>query len=257
MPTLIEIKSLEACAETCRELGLDFIELNMNLPEYQADRLDETELVRIAKDYGIFYTIHLDENLNPFDFNSRVADAYMETVLRSIEIAKRLRMPVLNMHLVEGVYFTLPGKKVYLFEEYLDEYLAKAEDFRRRCREAIGGEDITICVENTGSYGKPFILKCLDVLLGSTAFALTFDTGHNAIAGGVDEPEILSRVNRLRHMHIHDADGSKPHLPLGKGELDLRKYFRLASGHNCRVVLETKNVPGLVESVEWLKHEPE
>lgn len=42
MPTLIEIKLIESCAELCRELGLDFIELNMILPEYQADRLDET-----------------------------------------------------------------------------------------------------------------------------------------------------------------------------------------------------------------------
>lgn len=32
MPALIEIKSIEACAALCRELGLQFIELNMNLP---------------------------------------------------------------------------------------------------------------------------------------------------------------------------------------------------------------------------------
>jgi hypothetical protein len=31
MPTLIEIKSLEACAALCRDLGLAFVELNMNL----------------------------------------------------------------------------------------------------------------------------------------------------------------------------------------------------------------------------------
>ena len=35
MPTLIEIKSLEACAALCKELDLRFVELNMNLPEYQ------------------------------------------------------------------------------------------------------------------------------------------------------------------------------------------------------------------------------
>ena len=44
MPTLIEIKSLEACAALCRELGLAFVELNMNLPEYQADKLDDIKL---------------------------------------------------------------------------------------------------------------------------------------------------------------------------------------------------------------------
>jgi len=45
-----------------------FVELNMNLPEYQADRLDVAALRRIAEKYGIYYTIHLDENLNPCDF---------------------------------------------------------------------------------------------------------------------------------------------------------------------------------------------
>ena len=35
MPTLIELKSIEACAALCRELGLAFVELGMDLPEYQ------------------------------------------------------------------------------------------------------------------------------------------------------------------------------------------------------------------------------
>ena len=48
IPTLIEIKSLEACAALCRELGLAFVELNMNLPEYQADKLDVDWLRNIA-----------------------------------------------------------------------------------------------------------------------------------------------------------------------------------------------------------------
>jgi inosine/xanthosine triphosphate pyrophosphatase family protein len=70
----------------------------------------------IAKRSGIFYTIHLDENLNPCDFNERVATAYAETVLQTIGIAKRLSAPMLNMRLSVGVYFTLPDKKVCLFD---------------------------------------------------------------------------------------------------------------------------------------------
>lgn len=114
MPTLIELKSLEACAALCKGLDLQFVELNMNLPEYQADRIDADAFAEIAQWYGIYYTIHLDENLNPCDFNEKVADAYTDTVLRTIELAKQLRIPVLNMHLSKGVYFTLPEKKVYL-----------------------------------------------------------------------------------------------------------------------------------------------
>ena len=117
MPTLIKLKTLEACAALCRESGLAFIELNMNMPHYQTDILNIELLLDIAEKYGIYYTIHLDENLNPCDFNNLVTTAYIETVLRTIDIAKRLSAPVLNMHLSEGVYFTLPDKKVFLFDE--------------------------------------------------------------------------------------------------------------------------------------------
>lgn len=253
MPTLIELKRLEACAALCKELDLQFVELNMNLPEYQADIIDADAFAEIAQRYGIYYTIHLDENLNPCDFNEKVANAYTETVLRTIELAKQLRIPVLNMHFSKGVYFTLPEKKVYLFDEYMNVYLAKLTAFRDHCETAIGGADIKICVENAGGYDKEFLQKGLTLLLESKAFALTFDNGHNAGIGGGDEEVIMKHKKRLSHMHIHDAKDKCDHLPLGTGELDLPKYFYLAKTQNCRVVLETKTVVGLKESIEWIK----
>lgn len=37
MPTLIENRTLADNIKLCRALGLNFIELNMNFPEYQID----------------------------------------------------------------------------------------------------------------------------------------------------------------------------------------------------------------------------
>ena len=54
MPTLIEIKSLESCTALCQELGFDFVEFNMDLPDYQIDRLDLDQLSEKAKKYGIY-----------------------------------------------------------------------------------------------------------------------------------------------------------------------------------------------------------
>ncbi len=91
MPTLIELYGLEETMELCLELGLDFVELNMNLPQYQLNHLEKIEELKGLKDkYQLFYTIHLDENLNVSDFNSLVAKAYMETVERTIQVAKKL-----------------------------------------------------------------------------------------------------------------------------------------------------------------------
>lgn len=251
MPTLVETKNLTDCAQICKELGLDFIELNMNLPAYQADTLDIEQLNHIRKTQDIFFTIHLDENLNVCDFNRLVAEAYAETVLQTIETAKQISAPVLNMHMASGVYFTLPDRREYLFARYRDNYLSALSRFRQACTRAIGTSGIKLSIENTNGY-PDFVKEGIDLLLESDAFALTLDTGHCHCAGGVDEAFILSHSDRLAHIHLHDASGKKDHLPLGAGDVPLQTYLALAKEHSCRIVLETKTISGLRKSIDAL-----
>ena len=63
-------------------------------------------------------------------------------MLFTIEIAKELNIPILNMHMDKGVYFTLPNEKIYLFEKYKDIYLNNLIKFRNLCEEKIGESDI-------------------------------------------------------------------------------------------------------------------
>ncbi len=252
MPTLIETNTLEDCAELCAELDLGFIELNMNLPQYQLDKIDLDYFKSIADKYGIYYTFHLDENLNVCDFNPYVAGAYIKTVADTIEIAKRLNIRVLNMHMAKGVYFTLPDRKVLLFSEYKEQYLKSIIDFRDMCEIAIGDSKIKICIENCDGY-EDFQKEAIELLLESDVFALTFDVGHNHGIGGTDEEFIMKHTERLTHIHLHDAEGRKNHLALGTGEIDIQKYINFAKEQNCRVVLETKTIDGLKKSVEWVK----
>lgn len=115
MPTLIELPEIEYCAALCSKLGLQFVELNMNLPQYQTVSLDADRPGEAAEKYRIYFTIHLDENLNVSDFTPFVAQAYTRTVLETIRIARGLSISVLNMHLSEGVYFRFPtGKYFYM-----------------------------------------------------------------------------------------------------------------------------------------------
>ena len=252
MPTLIETSTLDECAKLCTESGLDFIELNMNLPQYQLDKIDVDYFKSIADKYGIYYTIHLDENLNVCDFNPYVAEAYIKTVADTIEIAKQLDINVLNMHMAKGVYFTLPDRKVYLFSQYKEQYIKSIREFRNMCETAIGDADIKICIENCDGY-TDFQIEAIELLLESKAFALTFDVGHNHGVGGADEEFIMQHKDRLSHIHLHDAQGRKNHLALSTGEIDIEKYIILAKEQKCRVVLETKTIDGLKQSVEWLK----
>jgi sugar phosphate isomerase/epimerase len=253
MPTLIECNSLDETIDLCKELGLDFIEINMNLPQYQRHSIDINKMKSCMDKENIFFTIHLDENLNVCDFNEEVAKAYINTVMFTIEIAKELNIPVINMHMAKGVYFTLPDKKVYLFEKYREVYLEHLIKFRNLCEEKIGQSNIKICIENCDGYTE-FMKMAVDTLLESKSFALTFDIGHDYCIGNKDIAFIEENINRLKHMHIHDAIGNKNHLPLGKGEIDIKEKLSLAKKYNCSCVLETKTIEGLRESVRYIRN---
>lgn len=252
MPALIEIESLEETAALCRKLGLSFIELNMNFPQYQMDRMDVSVLRDIARRYGIFYTLHLDDNMNVADFNPAVARAYEDTVVEAIALAKELEIPVINMHLSLGGVVTLPQRKVYLFEQYRDQYLRRMAAFRDRCRDAVGDGQVRICVENTSGYPQ-WQMEAVDLLLQSPVFGLTLDVGHDFCTGGTDLAFIRSRSRRLHHMHLHDAaKPNRDHLALGDGDLDLRDRLALAHQCGCTVVLETKTAAALARSAGWI-----
>ncbi len=269
MPTLIENRTLEDNVELCRSLGLKFIELNMNFPEYQVDQLERTEdLIRLAEKAGIYYTVHLDENLNIADFNRLVSEAYLETVKRSIGVARKL-LPLrdrygdrsqpllLNMHMNHGIHITLPDRKVQMYDRDFDTYMRSFERFRTLCEQWIGDGDIRIAVENTDGF-RGYEKKAVEYLLRSPVFGLTWDIGHSKATGEKDVPFLLEHSEQLIHFHIHDGTENPPgnHLALGDGEIDLAERLRLAERRNARCVLETKTVEALKKSVEGLRHHP-
>ncbi len=266
MPTLIENRTLEDNVELCQSLGLRFIELNMNFPEYQAEKLEETDrLVGLAEKAGIYYTIHLDENLNIADFNRLVSEAYLETVRRTVEAAKKLvclrdrfdrggRKLTVNMHMNHGIYITLPDRKVQMYERDFDTYMRSFEHFRAKCEEWIGGSDVMIVIENTDGF-REYEKKAVSYLLESPVFGLTWDIGHSVAVGEKDVPFIMENQEHLVHFHIHDGSQKPPrnHLALGDGEIDLADRLELAKRRSARCVLETKTVEALRKSVRWLR----
>ncbi|MCR5002401.1 MAG: sugar phosphate isomerase/epimerase [Lachnospiraceae bacterium] len=268
MPTLIENRTLEENIDLCSSLGLNFIELNMNFPEYQVPCLERTDhLTELAKKAGIYYTIHLDENLNIADFNRLVSDAYLETVRRSIEVAKKL-LPLrdlygdssqpltINMHMHHGIFITLPDRKVQMYDRDFETYMNSFSDFRSKCEEWIGDSEVMIAVENTDGF-REYEKKAIEFLLESKKFGLTWDIGHSKAVGEKDVPFIRQHHDKLIHFHIHDGSEVPPrnHLALGDGEIDLKERLRLAEERNARCVLETKTIEALKKSVSWLKKE--
>ncbi|MBE6641306.1 MAG: sugar phosphate isomerase/epimerase [Ruminococcaceae bacterium] len=253
MPTLMEFNGVEESARLCAELGLNFVEICMSLPQYTLEAIDVERFRDIGKRYGVKFTVHLDENVNFCDFNKKIADACFDYIISSAQMADRLGCKLINMHFHRGEHFTMPNGKVDLFSVYRDRYISRIMEFRTYCEAALKDAGVKICIENCKGY-TDFQRDALNILLASPVFGLTYDIGHSHRADYVDESFIIENRNKLFHMHLHDADSKNDHLALGTGEIDKEKYLRLASECGCTVVLETKTSVGLRESVNWVRN---
>ena len=251
MPYLLEMGTIQDCCELARELGLSFVELNANFPACQTECMDPACLHRLRREYGLYFTLHLEEECDPFTFNRQVRGAWLKTVRQGLALATALEMPIVNMHFPHGVYITLPEKKTYLYAEYADEFYKALAAFRSLCEEALNGADTRIAIENTNGW-LPHEQQAIAYLLESPVFGLTLDIGHSHGVGDADESFFRQHGERLIHMHGHDALGKKNHLALGDGEVDLAGRFAWARRQNARIVLETKTIAALRSSVARL-----
>ncbi len=253
MPTLVECADIYECAAVARKFALDFIEINMSFPQYQPPRLDTEALCRLAKENGLFYTIHADEQLNPFDFNPTVSACYFDVMRDTLRFAKAIGAPVVNMHLLKGVYVTLPDRVVLLTDVYREEYLARVGEFISMCEREIGDSDVKIAIENVDT--NPFTegqIEALKLFMQSPVFALTLDTGHEYCLSYRDSAVFTQYPDRLVHLHLHDALGTKCHLPLGEGKVDVKAKLSVLRGETC--LIEVKTVAGLEKSAEYMRN---
>lgn len=248
LPTLIEHTCIDDAAKLAHELGFQFVELNMNLP-WVCNGLDKTELERLSDKYSVYFTVHADENLFFCDFNDRISQAHLDSMLEIISFAKQTGVPLVNFHMSQGVYFTLPGKKVFLFEKFAEAYEEKLINFTKLCSKA-AEDKVMLCIENTG-LNLPFIHKGVDKLLSFPGFRLTWDVGHDYCANLCDSPFLAERKEKIIHMHLHDAINRDCHLPLGTGEMNLKACINFVQPK--RAVVEVKTIKGLYESMPWIK----
>ena len=252
MPTLLEFETLEENIALAKELGLQFVEINCNVPEFQVDRLNAKHLNQLSKESGIYFTFHLDEFLSVTDPNTKISEAYIQSVVDSIEFAKTANIPNLTMHFLNGVLFTLPTKKVYVYEKYRAEYHERLMYFRNRIEQAIQDAPIKLCIENVAGF-VPHMQEAIDLLLESSAFGLTYDCGHNHRYEKVDDAFMKAHRNRINHAHLHDTMGKNDHLPFGEGEIDIMSEINFIKRNDPRIVIEIKTSEALRKAVPVLR----
>ena len=252
MPQLLELDSIEENVQLCSDLGLDFVELNLNLPKCQPDALNVQYLNLLKLNYDIEFTLHLPEDLDIGHFNRHIREAHLKIIEESIGVADRLGIKVLNLHMNKGIHFTLPLEKVELYSAYKKEYLNNIKSSKEAIEEYLEGTSVLLAIENTGLLDRDYIQQATKLLLENERFILTWDVGHDHIYNHNDRSFILDHLDRVKHVHLHDAVGMNDHLELGKGEINLGEKMKVIKSNGASVVVEVKTKEALVKSIAKL-----
>lgn len=173
----------------------------------------------------------------------------INTVLRTIEIAKQINAEVVNFH---------PPSWFHMEMQFF-KWFNRIDDFQRLS----GDNSIAITIENMPLSGArlmlaPYVLNDYKDLL---EFAIkknlyfTFDTTHFATFGGDVIAAFLNvfKSGRLKNVHISDYGNTKSHLFLGSGELPIAKLLStmMRLGYDGMLTLEV-SPNELPRSREWL-----
>ena len=119
-------------------------------------------------------------------------------------------------------------------KEFLESAAAKAER-----------EGVVVCMENLHHTPGQVIQSYRELLelveaVSTPAVQITLDTGHAHLSDGITEA-IETFSPYLRHVHIHDSDGQRDHLEMGKGGLDFTPWLDALRTFPFTLAMETRN----------------
>ncbi|MCG7844822.1 MAG: sugar phosphate isomerase/epimerase [Methanomassiliicoccales archaeon] len=252
MPALIEHQELRPNLDLCRELGLDFLELNMNMPYSFPENLSSRELKAAGKE-GIRFSLHLHDELDLGSLHHSVRHGHLDRCEEALRWGAKNHVFLLNLHLNPGVYFTLPDRKVWVYQRYFDEYVDSLNDSLTRLSALASGLGIMICLENTSHLVHPFMRRAMESVLDLDSIGLCWDIGHDARTGFQEEDFMLSHLDRVWHMHFHDYDGKSDHQIPFSGKVDCPRFLRLAKEGDMSVLIEVKTERAVREAVRIMR----
>jgi sugar phosphate isomerase/epimerase len=249
MPALVEYTSLSQLVELGMKLNLNFIELNMNLPYNFIQNLPPRELKKISRDTNIKFTMHMPDDADLGSFYESVRTGYIQLFSDTLDWAKEAGVKLLNMHILEGAKMTMPDKKIYVYEQYSEEFTDNFIDSIKILSAKAQNNNLVLAIENSRNFGKSYIQDTLDQALTYPKIKLTWDTGHDAVSNFKDQKYLMDNREHIAHMHLHDAKGSHDHQALFDGELNIKRLIKFAQSMNIRVLIEVKTEEALIKSI--------
>ncbi|MDQ0898626.1 GNAT family N-acetyltransferase [Paenibacillus sp. V4I7] len=173
--------------------------------------------------------------------------------IETIEWASRAGIQTLNMHLNNGIYFTLPHERMWINKQYETEFNKLLYESYSQLYQLANSLDVVLSIENTCNFHIPFIRRALEMLAKFENFHLTWDVGHDAKVNFKEEVVFREFTDRIKHMHLHDCNDKSDHQPLYNGNVPINDRLLFAENYGLSVVIEVKTSTSLRESVEQLK----
>lgn len=246
MPILVEFHSLSENIDLCKKLNLDFIELNLDIPYCFIDKLDTNSLKNNN------FTIHLSEKFDVGELNNSLRNFYLNEIEKIISFGTKYNIFKYNLHLDPGIHFSLPNKKIFIYEEYIDDYLRAYEDSCNILSKLANKYNATILFENVKV--ESYTLKVIDIIAKYDNLFFTLDLGHNIRYGNLAKEKFMEYSNKIKHIHLHDFNGSKDHQELFTGLLNVKEELNFCKQHNLDVLIEVKRKEELINSVNKLRN---
>ena len=249
MPVLMEFDTIEENIIIAKELGLDFVELNINMLYCTPTEKMREDLLLFQKKYDIGFTLHYFDTLD-ISSNSKHYRNYLYTEFS--EIGKYLEGIIhkIVLHLEPGAYMTIKSVKNYVYANDND-YVPRTLNTLKTIREILHTFGISIVCENVPIH--PF-METLYKTLNEHGFMFCFDIGHNVIYNDYLYESFKSKYNLfVSHMHMHNVYNKKDHQELSIGELYIPDYIKYAKDNNIDIVIEVKDLENLKKSITFLR----
>ena len=218
------VKPLLQEIEEIGELGFDYVELTMDLPEAAPQKVlaQKKSILNLLNRYKMGITGHLPTFVWTSDLYDSLRKASLQENLEALEAAAELGIEKVVLH---PGYITGMGKFV----------IDKAKRYGLESIEAIlkkaNSLDMTLCIENmfpqANFLTQPHEFQEVFEIFPEIRLAL--DIGHANLGGDRNRAiEFIQRYGyRIGHIHANDNFGKEDnHLPIGAGIIDFDRIIK-------------------------------
>ena len=208
------------------------------------DSTDRRHIRLLASAHGVDLSIHfIHRGVAPASHDLDRRALHLDQLEQTLDLARDIGARVVVVHAgpidCPGVAPTRAPELVREearnhLKEFLESAAAKAEK-----------EGVVVCVENLHHTPGQVIQSYQELLelvqaVSSPAVQITLDTGHAHLSDGITEA-IETFSPYLRHVHIHDSDGQRDHLEMGRGGLDFSQWLDTLRTYPFTLAMETRN----------------